>query len=349
MKILYFGAYDPSYARNRVLIKGLKKNGFEVVEVQVSPKSKFKYFNLLKKYLNTKEDFDILFVAFPGQEIIFLAKLLTEKPIVFDAFTSHYEGYVLDRKYFSKNSWRALYYKFLDKWSCQLADMVLLDTEAHIKFFVKQFSLSRQLFIKIFVGTDPDLFYPTQNLESKDKFTIHFHGNYIPLQGVEYIVETAKLLENENVTFNLIGRGQTYKHCYELAMRLGLNNINFIDKVPYEDLNKYINSADICLGIFGDTSKTQTVIPNKVFEALASGKAIITSETTAIKELLTDHKNVIFSQLANPIDLANKILELKNSKELRDQIGLEGLNIFSSTATPEILGKQLTNYIHERF
>ena len=32
MKVLYFGSYDPGYARNRVLISGLKKNGVEVIE-----------------------------------------------------------------------------------------------------------------------------------------------------------------------------------------------------------------------------------------------------------------------------------------------------------------------------
>ena len=75
---------------------------------------------------------------------MFLAKLLTQTPIIFDAFTSHYGGYILDRQYYSKTSWRAKYYRFIDTWSCKLANLVLLDTQAHIDFFVKEFKLDRK-------------------------------------------------------------------------------------------------------------------------------------------------------------------------------------------------------------
>ena len=38
MKVLFFGIYDPKYARNRVLREGFERNGWTVTEVRVDPR-----------------------------------------------------------------------------------------------------------------------------------------------------------------------------------------------------------------------------------------------------------------------------------------------------------------------
>ncbi|MDO8496465.1 MAG: glycosyltransferase [bacterium] len=346
MRILYFGTYNPGYSRNRVLIKGLRANGLGVAECHVSAKDKFRYLKLVWQFLKSPK-FDLMVVGFPGQEIMFLARFLTRKPIVFDAFTSHYGGYILDRQYFAKNSWRAKYYRFIDTWSCKLADLVLLDTNAHIDFFVKEFKLDRKKLLRVFVGTDSEVFYPREALKSMDKFLVHFHGHYIPLQGVKYIIEAAKLLENEKVHFNIIGNGQTFKNDLKLAERLSVNNVRFIDPVPYEELPILMSKADVCLGIFGDSPKTDLVIPNKIFEAMAMGKAIITADTLAVRELLNDRENVLFCRKADAKDLAEKIRLLKNSPEMRGSIGGAARKLFKERLTEDILIAELLKHIHE--
>src|SRR3989344_1592646 len=152
MKVLYFGIYNPNYSRNRVLIGGLRKNGVEVSECNVRYHSFFSYLKLFWKYLFLKKAFDAMIVGFPGQESMLLARLLTRKPIIFDAFTSHYGGYVLDRGKYGKKSLRAKWYKWLDRKSVKLANMALLDTNAHIDFFVNELGLPRDKFRRIFVG-----------------------------------------------------------------------------------------------------------------------------------------------------------------------------------------------------
>ena len=159
MRILYFGIYDPQYARNWVLINGLKKNGAEVIECRVRPQ-RGALIKLFINFLRLRQSFDAMIVGFPGQEVMFLARLLTRKPIVFDAFTSHYEGYILDYERWGKNSLRARYYKFLDRFSCKFAQSVLLDTQAHIDFFVQEFNLPSIKFKRLWIGANSDIFYP---------------------------------------------------------------------------------------------------------------------------------------------------------------------------------------------
>ncbi len=347
MKILYFGAYDNLYSRNRILIKGLRNIGVEVVECRDRSRSVFKYVRLFFKYLRSPKDFDMMIVGFPGQEIMFLARLLTRKPIIFDAFTSHYGGHILDRGTYGKTSLRARYYRWIDTYSCRLANVVLLDTQAHIDFFVKEFNLSSDKFKRIFVGADSDVFYRRPNTDHED-FVVHFHGNYIPLQGVRYILEAAKLLEHQPVRFNIIGRGQTYARDMDLAEKLALRNVKFYDRVSYEDLADFMAQADVCLGIFGNTPKTDLVIPNKVFEALASGRAVITADTPAIRELLKDKEHVILCRKADPSDLAQAITLLMNSLSLRESIALAGEGLFKDSLTEVHLAQELIDYINER-
>ena len=346
MRILYFGTYNPDYSRNRVLIKGLRANGLEVVECRVSAKDKLRYLKLAWRFFKS-DRFDFMMVGFPGQEIMFLARLLTRKTIIFDAFTSHYGGYILDRQYFTKNSWRAKYYRFLDTWSCKLADLVLLDTNAHIDFFVREFKLDRKIFLRVFVGTDSEVFYPREVKKETDNFLVHFHGHYTPLHGVKYIIKTAKLLENENIHFNIIGNGQTFKNDLKLAESLCVGNISFIDPIPYQELPLFMANADICLGIFGDSPKTDLVIPNKVYEAMAMGKAIITADTPAVRELLSDKENALFCRKADAKDLADKIKLLKNSPEMIDSIGGAARKFFKERLTENILVAELLKHIHK--
>ena len=181
IRVLYFGFYNPSYPRNRVLMKGLRSQGFDVVECRGSS-----WWELWRKHRALQHAYDVMIVGFPGQKVMFLARWLTRKPIIFDAFTSHFGGYILDRQIALPRSLRAQWYRFLDRWSCRLADRVLLDTLAHIDFFVDEFKLARKKFVRVFVGTDTDIFYPHQKNEHKN-FIVHFHGSGIPLQGIDII------------------------------------------------------------------------------------------------------------------------------------------------------------------
>ena len=339
-KILFFGFFNPDYARNRVLMKGLERNGVKVSQCRVR-NGRFRMVRLFCQYWMIKKDFDWLLVAFPGQEAIFLARMLTRRPIIFDAFTSHYGGYILDRRYFRPNSGRAKYYRWLDKWSCRLADLVLLDTQAHIDFFIREYDLPAEKFRRIFVGADTDVFQPSVSRPANGKFLVHFHGSYVPLQGVEHIIRAAKLLEQEDIQFNLIGRGQTYPADCQLAQTLAISNINFIDNVAYEKLADYMNQADICLGIFGASPKTALVIPNKVYEALVMAKPVITADTPAARELLIDRENVLFCRQADAEDLANKIIELKNDPILRQTIAAAGGWLFKNRLGETTLGSEL--------
>jgi glycosyltransferase involved in cell wall biosynthesis len=341
MIVCYFGFYDPNYSRNRILIKGLRQNGVEIIECNSRLRGLAKYLELIKKHFKIRKNYDVMIVGFPGYQTVILAKFLTKKPVIFDAFTSIYDSMVYDRQLARPGSLMAEYYWLLDWASCKLANKILLDTNANIEYFVKNFKINRSKFLRVFVGSDNEVFYPLEQKSKHDYFLVHFHGYYIPLQGIEYIIRAAKILEKENIKFNLIGRGQIYENIRKLAEELKVENINFIDSVPYEELKNYIAEADICLGIFGVTEKAQRVIPNKIYEYLAVGRPVITGDSPSIRELFNDQQEIVFCKMGDAEYLAKKILELKENSQLRDIIAKNGHDFFIKNLIPIKIVKDL--------
>ena len=77
MKVCYFGSYDKECARNRIITKGLKQNGVEVVECNDRHSFLQKYLSLAKKYFSL-DGFDAVMVGEFGQTDVPTAWILTK-------------------------------------------------------------------------------------------------------------------------------------------------------------------------------------------------------------------------------------------------------------------------------
>jgi glycosyltransferase involved in cell wall biosynthesis len=178
-------------------------------------------------------------------------------------------------------------------------------------------------------------------------FRIHFHGGFIPLQGVSYIISAAEiLLPHNDILFRIIGNGQEYKSIKKIAEEKKLSNIKFVDPVSLEQLNDYLNESALALGIFGTTSKTPIVIPNKVYEAVAAGCPVITADTPAIRELFIDGENISLVPAGDAQALSEKILLLKNNPALRETLAHNAHELFKEKLTPEHLVRTMMEQIN---
>lgn len=349
LRVLCFGSYNPRYPRSRVIIKGLTKNNVDVIECNDQSKMWLKYLGLFKKY---KSDHDVTIVCHPGHLDVPLAKVLTKlsiKPLVFDAFISLYDTNVFDRKLVKEGSIKSKFYFYADKLACILSDLILSDTKEHIKYFYKTFGIEKEKFRRVFIGADDDVFYPRKIQREEDSFVVAFHGSFIPLQGIQYIVKAARLLEDKkDIKFEILGGGQTYPRIIALCKRLNVKNILFKKPVKYEEVPNFVARGDVCLGIFGDTAKARRVISNKVFEILAMQKPLITGDTLAIREGgIINRKHALLVEMAKPKAIANAILELKVDEKLRRSIAKNGYALFRENFTPKVIGATLKKTLEE--
>lgn len=354
MKICYFGEYNRDYPRNSILRKGLRQNGIDVIECDIPFLTKYshQYPKLLKKYFSLHSKFDAIIVAEMNQFTVPLAKALSKIngiPLIFDMFFSLYDSTVNDRKVLSGGAPKAVFLKFLDKLGLILPNIVLTDTEAHSRFYHDTFGISYSKMMVVRVGSDPDIFYPYDSKDTNNKdFTVSFVGTFIPLHGVKYIIKAAKLVEKDrSIKFEIVGEGQTYIQDYKLAKEMNCNNIRFLEPVPLRELPFIIDRADICLGIFGDTAKARRVIPNKIYQALAMKKPVITGDSPAIKEIFGDGEHLILCSMANPRELAVAIIMLKQNRPLMDRISDRGYQLVRTSFAPKAIAKSLKDIIEE--
>lgn len=292
-----------------------------------------------------RKQYDIMIVGYPGQQAAIVAKFLTRKPIVVDALVPLHESLVYSRGLLKRLSIRGVYYWLLEWFSLILAHRIIVDTNAHREYFSRSFHLNPNKFRRIFIGSDDDVFCPKQ--VGTSEFIVHFHGALSPLQGVDYIVRAAKILEREKIIFQIIGDGQSSDSIRQLVRDLDVRNVRLLGHIPYEQLMNYISRASISLGLFGKASQAQRAIPNKVYEALAARSPIITSRTPGAQELLTDKKDVLFCEAGSAEDLARAILEIRNNGKMREDIARNGYDLFKSRLTPVFVGRDLVDVLQE--
>jgi glycosyltransferase involved in cell wall biosynthesis len=348
IKVCHFGHFNPHYARNRIIAKALRRAGAEVIQICDPRSFLLRYGSMGVKGL--KADCDVLLVGFPGHTDMLLARLIAmakRTPLIFDAFVSLYDANVKDRGVVQPGSVMAKYYYRVDKLSCSLADTVLLDTETHISYFVDTFGLNKSKFHRIWAGADDEIMFPRADVREEREFTVFFCGSFIPLHGIDFIVDAARILEaqHESVHFKIAGTGQTYSYIVGKAAASGLKNISFLGPVRYEELPEMMSGSHVCLGIFGTTPKVQRVIPNKIYDALAVKRSVITADTPAIRECLSHGENIWLCPAGSGEALADAIGELKHQQALRNLIAEAGYKYFHDHFSIDRIAEALTSLI----
>ncbi|MDD2778264.1 MAG: glycosyltransferase [Methanocellales archaeon] len=352
-QIIFVSGREPSYVRNAVILRGLRINGANVVECTNASKSYLvRYPKVVGKFLlKNKKDCDAVFIGYFGQPLAGIIRKLTPraKPIIFDAFLSAYDTMCFDRKKFRPESLMGKYFYRLDKHSCEIADKVLLDTNAHIDYFVNTFGLERERFQRVFVGADDSMFYPRDVARDNKKFTIFYYTTFHPVHGVEYMVEAAKRVEkHEDIEFKLVGTGMEYKKILKLADTLKVRNVKFMGWTDFREFPMEMAKADVCLGgHFSDIDKGKRAISEKAFEAIAMKRAVIVGDNPANRELFTNKENALLVEMANADALADAILELRDEEKLREKIAEGGYRIYRDKCSPEVIGREVKEIIEK--
>ena len=375
LRIVYFGTYSrgAGYPRSRVLMRALAAAGAEVVEchapVDRSPGERAKLLRRrrgwislpgrilaaqvrLSSRLRRIGPFDMLIVGCAGQLDVPAARLLARgRPVVLDAFLSLYDTLVDERRLVPRASPIALGLRTLDRVACRLSDAVILDTDAHIDYFVRTFGQPRRKFIRALVGEDDALFSPrpAPTPSGKVGFNVLFFGTYLALHGTETIVRAAKRFEDDpDLRFTLIGTGPAREPTLALAGALGCGNIDFIDGWTAPDaLVERIARADVCLGIFGTNAKAGRVIPCKVFDTLAMGRPVVTRRSPAAEELLVHDETALLCPPGDPAALASAIRRLRNDPALGIRLGRAGLRLYETRCSPSAIGPDLLEALEQ--
>jgi glycosyltransferase involved in cell wall biosynthesis len=117
-------------------------------------------------------------------------------------------------------------------------------------------------------------------------------------------------------------------------------SVEHVPWIPYEDLPEAYRAAGCALGIFGRSEKAARVIPNKVFQALACARPVITADTVGARELLTNGADALLVPPGDPAALAEAVRRVATDEALAPRLGDAGRETFEARASEEVLGMQ---------
>lgn len=349
---------------NRVLLRGLKEAGAEVIPCHVrvwedaadkmaglgglaapgrALRLGWAWLRLAARFARLP-DYDVLIVGYVGHLDVLLARILTRfrrRPVVLNALVSLYDTVVVDRALVPERSARARFLRWLDRTAFRLADRVLIDTDAHGRHLSAAYGVPAERLITVRVGADPTGLPETPPPPPVDgPVTVLYFGTYIALHGVTTILQAARLLAGrDDIRFEMLGRGQ------ELAAARAEGdgpNVRFdVRWVDRPALLQAIARSHVCLGVFGTGAKAGRVIPCKVYDALAMGRPVVTADTPAARELLTDGSDAVLVPPGDPRALADALAALAADPARRAALADAARASHRARCTPAAIGRAL--------
>ncbi len=274
--------------------------------------------------------FDALLVGYPGHlDLAAARRAARERPVVFNPLVSLADTLVGDRGRFRPGSLAARVLERIDRHAFRAADRVVADTAVHARFFADLAGLDR---VEVcFVGAEERLFRP--GWKPPEHFAALFVGKLIPLQGVDTILAAARIATE--IPFRIIGSGQLAPLLYDKP-----ENVEHVPWVEYELLPAELRNCGAALGIFGVSGKAQRVIPNKAFQALATGAPLVTADTPAARELLCDGESALLVPPGDAEALAEAVQRLAGDPALAQKIGAGGRAAYERHASEAVLGER---------
>lgn len=179
------------------------------------------------------------------------------------------------------------------------------------------FSLSEE----ILNSFDREAFRSTHGLQGY--FVITYVGAHGVANHLEQLLEAGKVLEDTNVLFLLIGQGMEKERLKELAVKMNVRNIRFLDSVPKKEVFRYIIASEMGASVLKRVDTFKTVYSNKTFDYFSCKRPILMAIDGVSRELVEDAKAGTYVEPENISAYNQVIREYLNNNE---RLAVEGEN-----------------------
>ena len=315
--VLWWGRSDPAYSRNAVLRSAFHDLGWQVADFRPLAGAVAG----VQARLRPPPRVDLVWVPCFRQRDVPSARRFAEArgvALCFDPLISAYDKQVDERGKHAPGSEAARRLLAWERGLFTAADRVVADTEAHAAYFVSQLGAAPDRVHVIPVGADESLFAPAPPAAHGDRVEALFYGSFLALQGPDVIVRAAAEATRPELRVTLLGDGPLRARCETLAR--GQSRVRFEPWLDQARLPARIHAAHVLLGVFGTSPKAARVIPNKVYQALACARPVITRDAPAYPAALRagTSPGLRFLPAGDPAALARALDELCASPRALD-------------------------------
>ena len=374
LSLAYFGTYDPTYPRNAVMLAGLRQAGVEIHEFNAPLARQLAaaemttatgaaalaadiaraHFKLIRQH-RRELLIDVVVVGYPGHLLVPFGKLLAScrrALLVFDPLVSLVDTFAGDRGLVGRTSPVGAAVAAVDRLAFGLPDLVLADTAAQAAFYRNRLGVPERKLAVVPVGAlavteasvgaeaEDAAVAKTRPAIATEPLTVFMYGKWSPMHGAETVLAAAEALRDEPFRFVLAGEGQLSAALRATIAERELTNVDWLGMLGADDLRAQNLAADVCLGVFGGSAKAARVVPNKVVDGLACGRPVVTMDSPAARELLTDGDDAMLVPALDSVALAAALRRLRDHA-LRARLAAAALRLYRRRLTPAAVADSL--------
>lgn len=275
----------------------------------------------------------LLFLCLKGFDKVYVRQMNSFLPLLiarlsgifsyFELPNDPYIGYSLDGKY------KGRILRFIDNFSIWLCDRVVVLSEWSRNRLGSIGGVDPARVLVFPSGTDTELFCPRNAQDARRELGLDpsghyvgFIGSFLAYQGVDTLIEAAApILEKVPGTrFLLVGDGPMKTLWQEEVEKVGLQDaFIFTGHIPYREVPLYLGAMDVCIAPhFADTNQAS---PVKLFDYMASGRAIVASDIDVVREILAECDCAILTKPQQPAAFADAVTTLLENEKIRKEMG----------------------------
>ena len=335
-----------------------KVDGINVIELKIDYSNKDNYFSRIISFLAFSfrgikiaiyRDYDIIFATstpltagIPG----IFAKYLKNKKFVFEVRDLWPElpkamGVI-------KNPIILKLMDFLETVSYKSADGIIGLAPGIVSGIRKK--VPNKNIVMIPNGCDNNLIKKKNNFQSRNKFIATFTGAHGFANGLNIILDAAKIIQNLNesdIEIHFIGDGAVKESLQKRAERENIENCIFLEPLSKKKLFKYLND-NVSVGLMTLKNIPEFYYgtsPNKFFDYISLGLPVLNNYPGWIADIIRRNNCGLVVDPDNPKAFADALIYLKLKPHLLNEMSANGMALSKKKFDRSILSDSFVKFI----
>jgi len=207
-------------------------------------------------------------------------------------------------------------------------------------------------------GCDLDLFRPVRDGEEQENLPLDiprtglrcvFTGAHGLANGLDAVLDAAAELKKrgrDDIHLLFIGDGKLKPALRQRAEREGLGNCRFYDPIPKTELARVLRHLDVGMMILDDVPAFYYgTSPNKFFDYIATGMAVVTNYPGWLAEMLREHDCGEPVPPRNPQAFADALCKLADDPDSRREYGRNARRLAEREFSRERLATEFVDFL----
>lgn len=221
--------------------------------------------------------------------------------------------------------------RWLEKFLYRKSATIIINSPAFLEH-IRGKGIEAEKISMVLNGVETSMFDPgargeplRKKLGLEDKTIVLYAGAIGKSNDISTLLDAAKQMrERREIVFLLVGGGNEKNTIEGRIVGEKIDNVIMLPPVPKAEMPMIIAASDIGIAILKDVPMFQTVYPNKVFDYMAAGRAVLLAIDGVIRKVVEEAEAGVFVQPGNPEDIARGVLSLAEDADLREQMGRNG-------------------------